>query len=45
MGPLVENLESLGYADGVNLMTAPYDWRLPYFYLEVWTHTCALSST
>jgi hypothetical protein len=34
MGPLVENLESLGYADGVNLMTAPYDWRLPYFYLE-----------
>jgi hypothetical protein len=35
MGPLVENLESLGYTDGVNLLTAPYDWRLPYFYLEV----------
>jgi len=35
MGPLVENLESLGYTDGVNIMTAPYDWRLPYYYLEV----------
>jgi len=34
MGPLVENLESLGYTDGVNIMTAPYDWRLPYYYLE-----------
>jgi hypothetical protein len=45
MGPLVENLESLGYTDGVNLLTAPYDWRLPYFYLEVRTtpppHPCA----
>ena len=35
MGPLVENLESLGYTDGVNLLTAPYDWRLPYSFLEV----------
>jgi hypothetical protein len=33
MGPLVENLMSLGYTDS-NLLCAPYDWRLPPCFLE-----------
>lgn len=33
MGPLVENLCELGYNDE-NLICAPYDWRVPYAYLE-----------
>lgn len=33
MGPLVENLCELGYNDN-NLICAPYDWRVPFYYLE-----------
>lgn len=33
MGPLVENLYDLGYNDD-NLICAPYDWRVPFYYLE-----------
>ncbi len=33
MGPLVENLAALGYNDS-NLVCAPYDWRIPFRYLE-----------
>lgn len=34
MGPLVENLQQLGYVYGDNLLAAGYDWRLPLHYLE-----------
>jgi len=31
---LVENLQGLGYIDGENLITTPYDWRIAPHYLE-----------
>lgn len=34
MGPLVENLQQLGYVYGDNLLAAGYDWRLPLHHLE-----------
>eukprot|EP01105_Mastigella_eilhardi_P026475 TRINITY_DN7707_c0_g2_i2.p1 TRINITY_DN7707_c0_g2~~TRINITY_DN7707_c0_g2_i2.p1 ORF type:complete len:861 (-),score=134.88 TRINITY_DN7707_c0_g2_i2:51-2633(-) len=34
LGPLIENLEELGYVEGINMEVCPYDWRLPPHYLE-----------
>eukprot|EP01124_Arcella_intermedia_P023713 TRINITY_DN3825_c0_g1_i1.p1 TRINITY_DN3825_c0_g1~~TRINITY_DN3825_c0_g1_i1.p1 ORF type:complete len:984 (+),score=206.70 TRINITY_DN3825_c0_g1_i1:18-2969(+) len=35
MGPLIKNLEKLGYVDEKTLFARPYDWRIPPHYLEI----------
>ncbi|ELR15075.1 C2 domain containing protein [Acanthamoeba castellanii str. Neff] len=35
LGPLINNLQQLGYAYGKNLLAAGYDWRLPPHQLEI----------